>query len=186
MSDASRVYRALAVDDDEKIVKLYAELLSPRGINVQVCTESTQVIPRLKAEPFDVILLDIRMPGIEGTDLLPLIKKVNPQVPAILVSAYCDPQHAGHYYALGAFDVVSKPFSCETLVETVQRAVTGEERIPLVLNGLSLHEARDQVYRKVILSALRRANWNQVKAAKLLGVSRYCLIRWIKRLNISY
>ena len=52
--------------------------------------------------------------------------------------------------------------------------------------SLSLAEAKDQVYRKLIITALRKANWNQIKAAQLLGVSRYCLIRWLRKLQISY
>ena len=55
-----------------------------------------------------------------------------------------------------------------------------------MLRTLSLREGRDQVYRKLILCALQKVHWNQVRAAELLGVSRYCLIRWIKKLGISY
>jgi transcriptional regulator with GAF, ATPase, and Fis domain len=68
----------------------------------------------------------------------------------------------------------------------VGRALDRQERIPMTLTTLSLREGRDQLYRKLILAALQRTDWNQVKAAELLGVSRYCLIRWLKKLGISY
>ena len=71
------------------------------------------------------------------------------------------------------------------LLDTIQRALQQEERIPLILTSLSLEAGRDLVYQKLIVAALRRTNWNQVKAAQLLGVSRYWLIRWMKRLGIS-
>jgi DNA-binding NtrC family response regulator len=70
------------------------------------------------------------------------------------------------------------------LLDTIDRAIARQERIPLTLTSLSLREGREQVYRKLILAALQRTKWNQVKAAELLGVSRYCLIRWMKKLGI--
>ncbi len=183
-TDASR--RLIVIDDDEKILKIYDELFTPRGFAVTRCPDSTRVVAQLKAETYDAALLDIRMPGLEGTDLLPLIKKVRPDLPVILVSAYCDDANAGYYHSLGAFGIIGKPFSHEVLVDTINRAMEQEERIPLVLTDLSLRGARDQVYRKLILAALRKTNWNQVKAAEALGISRYCLIRWLKKLGISY
>lgn len=176
--------RALVIDDDPKLLQVYEELLSRQGFTITTCAESAQTISHLKAQAYDVVLLDIRMPGMEGTDLLPLIKRLCPELPVIIVSAYCDELSRGHYHALGAFEIVSKPFSHELLLDTVERALARQERIPLVLTNLSLRQGRDQVYRKLILAALQRTDWNQVKAAELLGVSRYCLIRWMKTLGI--
>ena len=179
-------HRVLVIDDDEKLLGVYDGLLRRRGFAVTSCPDSTQVLPLLKASAFEVVLLDIRMPGIEGTDLLPLIKKLDPDVPVILVSAYCDDTNADYYRSLGAFSIIPKPFSHEILLDTVSRALDQQEHIPMVLTTLSLREGRDQLYRKLILAALQKTSWNQVKAAELLGISRYCLIRWLKKLGISY
>ena len=178
-------HRALVIDDDERVLNVCQDLLSRHGFAVTACPDSTQALPLLKSSAFEVVLLDIRMPGLEGTDLLPLIKKVYPELPVILVSAYCDEANASYYHALGAFDIVQKPFSHELLLDTIARAVERQERIPLVITSFSLREGRDQLYRKLILAALRRTEWNQMKAADLLGVSRYCLIRWMKKLGLS-
>lgn len=186
MERAKGGHRVLAIDDNERLLKSCREFLSRSGFSVTTCSDSAQVVPLLKAHDYDVALLDIRMPGLEGTDLLPLIKKVQPELPVILISAYCDEGAAGYYHALGAFETMSKPFSHEALLDAVTRAIQRQERIPVVLATLSLREARDQVYRKLILAALRKTNWNQLRAAELLGVSRYCLIRWIKKLGIAY
>ena len=178
--------RALVIDDQERILKVCKELLTRHAFAVTTCADSTQVIPLLKRGTFDVVLLDIRMPGLEGTDLLPLIKKLHPELPVIVVSAYCNKDDIGYYHTLGAFDIISKPFSHELLLDTVTRAISREEHIPLRLTSLSLREGKDQLYRKLIMTALRQADWNQVKAAKLLGISRYALIQWLKKLKISY
>lgn len=186
MGDPGANRHALVVDDDEKLLGVYQELLGRHGFRVTSCSDTTRVVSLLKAAHYDIVLLDIRMPGIEGTDLLPLIKKIQPDLPVILVSAYCRELNTGYYHALGAFDTVNKPFSHELLLDTVTRALDRQEQIPLIVTSLSLRESRDQLYRKLILAALRKTDWNQVKAAELLGVSRYCLIRWLKKLGISY
>ena len=186
MAEWARGHRVLLIDDDEKLLGITEELLARHGYHVTTCPDSTQAVPLLKADSYEVVLLDIRMPGFEGTDLLPLIKKIQPELPVILVSAYCDNVNQGYYHSLGAFDVIGKPFSHEVMLDTVGRALDQQERIPMVLTRLSLRDGRDLLYRKLILASLRKTDWNQVKAAELLGVSRYCLIRWLKKLGISY
>jgi DNA-binding NtrC family response regulator len=186
MGQATDGRRALWIDNEPKLLQHGKELLSRDGFDVATCPDPTQAIALLKAQVFDVVLLDIRMPGLEGTDLLPLIKKIRPELPVILVSAYCDEAQASYYHGLGASGLIAKPFSPEQLRDTVAKVIHEQEEIPVVLTSLSLREGRDQIYRKLILAALRRTNWNQVKAAELLGVSRFCLIRWIKKLGIAY
>ena len=175
----------LAIDDDEKLLHLYDEFLTSRGFRVTTCHDSVQVVPLLKQQIFDAVLLDIRMPGLEGTDLLPLIKRLHPKLPVILISGYGEDANLGYYHTLGAREFVSKPFTPELLIDTVRRALDEEEHIPFVITSFSLRDARDQVYRKVMLAALRKTNWNQVKAAELMRISRYCLMRWMKKLGIS-
>lgn len=179
-------HKVLVIDDERETLESCCEILKQRGYDAAACHDSTQVIHLLKAGHFDAVMLDIRMPGLEGSDLLPLIKKIRPELPVVIASAYCDEANRNHYRSLGAFDALAKPFSREALLDVVARAVNQQEEIPLVLTKLSLLEARDLVYRKLILYALRKTDWNQVRAAELLGVSRYCLMRWIRKLGISY
>ena len=179
-------HKILVIDDEQETLETCRDLLKQRGYEVGTCPDGTQAIPLLKSDSWNVVVLDIRMPGLEGGDLLPLIKKIRPDLPVIIASAYCDEANRNHYRSLGAFDALAKPFSREALLDMVARAVNQQEEIPLVLTKLSLLEARDLVYRKLILYALRKTDWNQVRAAELLGVSRYCLMRWIRKLGISY
>lgn len=178
--------RILVVDDDLKICHVLEGLLTERGFKVTVCPDSSDAITRLKEAEYHCVLLDVRMKGLEGTELLPIIKRNFPDMPVVIVSAYVDRSDAGYYSSLGAFDLVAKPFNNDLLVDVVNRAVGATETIPFILTSFSLRGARDQVYRKLIVTALRKSNWNQVKAAELLGVSRYCLIRWLRKLQITY
>ena len=176
----------LVIDDDPNICQLVQRILAEYGYAVTACPDSARAITLLKETSYSCVLLDIRMKGLEGTDLLPIIKRNFSTTPVIVVSAYCDRQDISYYSSLGACDFLAKPFNDEQLLETVNRAVGVTESIPIVLSSLSFTEARDQVYRKLIITALRRTNWNQSKAAQLLGISRYSLIRWLRRLGIQY
>ncbi|MCM8794351.1 MAG: response regulator [Candidatus Omnitrophica bacterium] len=179
-------HRILVVDDDRELLEATRSLLTQQGFQVTTCSESVKAPDLVKQHSFHAVLMDVRMPGLEGSDLLPIIKKVRPEVPVIIVSAHCDDSQVRYYHRLGAFEVISKPFTHEILLNCLNRAVDEKEEIPVVLTGLSLRQARDRVYTKLIVAALRKTDWNQVKAAELLGISRYCLMRWIKKLGISY
>ena len=174
--------RVLVVDDDEKVLRYSRELLEQHDYAVEVCANSAEVLGRIKAQPFDAVLLDIRMPGLEGTDLLPLIKRLKPELPLILVSAFYDESNLGYYHGLGASDMIPKPFSHERLLGALARVIHHEERIPIMLTSLSLKDGRDRLYRTLMLAALQHTGWNQMKAAERLGVSRYWLIPWVKAL----
>lgn len=185
-SGQGKPLRVLVVDDDPWIRELAERILTQRGYRVTTCSESVRAIDMLREGPYGCVLLDIRMAGLQGTELLLIIKHNFAALPVIIVSSYCAPADAAYYGSLGAFDLVPKPFDGDLLVDAVNRAVGVTQAIPLVLTSLSLIEAREQVYRKLIVAALQRAHWNQIKAAQLLGVSRHCLIRWLRKLQISY
>ena len=178
--------RILVVDDEDRFRASCQELLTLRGFLVTTCSNGTQALKQLQTDTYDAVLLDIQMPGLEGTDLLPMIKRVNPDLPVILVSAYCEDSDASYYQELGAAYYLKKPVTNESLMEALGQAIQQETRIPVVLRSLSMREGREHLYRKLILSALRKTSWNQVKAAELLGVSRYCLMRWMKKLGVVY
>jgi DNA-binding NtrC family response regulator len=182
MAESARV---LVVDDNTQICEATERILKERGYLVTTCSDSRRVIELLRHEPHACVLLDICMPDLEGTELLPIIKHSFPALPVIAVSAY-NRADSGYYISLGAFEFLPKPFDPPLLLASVERAIGGTPSIPLVLTSLSLVEARNLVYRKLIVTALRKTDWNQVRAARLLGISRQSLIRWLRKLDISY
>lgn len=176
----------LVVDDDPQISRYLERLLSTHGYKSTACSDGALVINALNLAPYSCVLLDIQLKDLEGTELLPIIKHRFSNLPVILVSAYLDSSNTGYYSSLGAFDFISKPFSKDRLLDSVDRAVGSRTTIPMTLNTLSLNTARDQIYRKLIVTSLRQTGWNQVKASRLLGISRYSLRRWLERLHIAY
>ena len=176
--------RVLLVDDEADTLTVCAAGLTAHGCAVTTCADSAKVLTLLRTRAMDVVVLALRMPTLEGTDLLPLIKQQHPDLPVIIASAYCDEASARYCRELGACEVLGKPFTQEALLGAIHHALHEEEAIPLVLTTLSLAEAREQVYRRLILAALRKTRWNQTRAAVHLGISRYSLLRWMKRLGL--
>ena len=179
-----RPANVLVVDDDPSMGLLATRVLGPHGYRVNPCTDSLQALPMLRQERYGCVLLDLRMPVLQGSHLLPIIKHNFAGLPVIIISGHYTPADAGYYCSLGADELLAKPFDPDLLVRAVKRVTGVTDAIPpLVLTSLSLAEARDHAYRTVILTALRQAGWNQVKASELLGISRYSLIRWIRKLK---
>lgn len=178
--------KILVVNDELKVVQIHKQLLELHGYRATTCIESSKVLSLLRDGDFDLVLLDVRMPSLEGTELLPLIKKLKPDLPVIIVSAYYDRSQASALTVLGAYDVVHKPYEVQVLLGIVARAIGQHHSMTLSLHlpSLGLRDARDQLYRKVIVAALQQAKWNHAEAAQLLGISRRCLFVWIKRLGL--
>ena len=176
----------LIIDDDPGIADTIRQILTPAGYDTEYCQDSLKALPLVAQNTYDCVLLDIRMPKLEGTELLQLIKKGHPQLPVVIVSAFVDGADEKYYASLGAFDIIPKPFSSEMIVNTVSRAAGVFDTTRVTLTTLYLSQARDQIYRTLIVKALTKSGWNKMRAAELLGVSRYALMRWLKKLEIKY
>jgi len=118
----------LIVDDDDVIRDTLFELLS-ETYHCQTAETAETALARLKAEPFDVVLTDISMPGLSGLGLLGQILQHYPKTPVIIISGISDEEHAQGLIKLGAFDYLLKPFRLEVVEKSVQRAVEFRRRV---------------------------------------------------------
>lgn len=114
--------RALVVDDDEAIRDTLYELLSETYV-CQTAETAEKAFARLEADPYDVVLTDISMPGLSGLELLGHVRQKYPTTPVIIISGISDEEHAQGLIRIGAFDFLLKPFSLEAVEKSVRRAV---------------------------------------------------------------
>jgi DNA-binding response OmpR family regulator len=114
--------RVLIVDDDETFCQLLAEVLEGRGIKVVWTTDGLEGYEMSLYEPYDLFILDQRMPLILGTELVEELKKDNPRAKIILISAFADETLQNQSKSLGV-PVLSKPFSANRLLEAVETAL---------------------------------------------------------------
>ena len=118
----------LVVDDDPEVRRFVALLLQTADHTVAEASGGTQALNILKAQPPDLVLSDIRMPGMDGCALLRKVRAHDPQIPFVAMSGHIDAQAA----VAEAFDgFVRKPFSIPHLIEIVDRTVhTATEKAP--------------------------------------------------------
>jgi len=119
----------LVVDDEENIRDTLYELLSSE-YRCQTAETAEKALARLDAESYDVVLTDISMPGLSGLELLGHIRQKYPDTPVIVISGIGDQEYAQGMIRLGAFDYLLKPYSLETVMKSVKRALDHRERLP--------------------------------------------------------
>ena len=121
--------RLLLVDDEEELVSALAERLALRGFEVTATTSSTEASRWFDEERFDIVLLDVKMPGRGGLELLAEMRKKSPDIPAILLSGCSSARDARLGMAAGAVDYVVKPLDIEELAAKIRHAVGENEEM---------------------------------------------------------
>ena len=111
------------VDDDRSIRWVLERALEQEGIDPTSFESGDDLLARLSRDQPDAIISDIRMPGIDGIDLLQQVHEQHPDLPIIIMTAYSDLESAVSSYQSGAFDYLPKPFDVDDAVAMVKRAV---------------------------------------------------------------
>jgi two-component system nitrogen regulation response regulator GlnG len=117
------VSKVWVVDDDSSIRWVLSKALESAGFDVTDFEDAEAVIAALETKTPDVLMTDIRMPGMSGLELAKLIKESKPDVPCIVMTAHTDLDSALASYESGAFEYLPKPFDLDEAVRLVQRAV---------------------------------------------------------------
>jgi DNA-binding NtrC family response regulator len=112
--------KVLVVEDDPDIRKILDIFLSEKGFRVKVAESGPRALEMLAEEPIDLILSDVRMPGMSGLDLLRHLKERDPEIQLVLMSAYSSVKDAVEAIQLGAADYVEKPIDFRRLERVLQ------------------------------------------------------------------
>ena len=119
MNSALRVW---LVDDDASIRWVLERALKSGGMTPRVFEAAEPALEALRGDAPDVLLTDIRMPGLSGLDLVRRLHETRPQLPIIVMTAHADLDNAVSAYESGAFEYLPKPFDIDQVVELVRRA----------------------------------------------------------------
>ena len=113
----------MVVDDDQDLRESIAEVLSGAGFSVTPASRGEEALAYLAQKSFDLVLLDLVMPGIGGMELLGRIREKFPRMPAIIITAFASVENAVAAMRQGATDYVTKPFRSDVLLATVGRVL---------------------------------------------------------------
>src|SRR5262245_38784174 len=112
--------RVLVVEDDGDIRRILALFLAEKGFQTKIAENAPDALALLAEEPMDLILSDVRMPGMTGLDLLRAVKERDPEIQLVLMSAYSNVKDAVEAIQLGAADYVEKPIDFRRLERVLQ------------------------------------------------------------------
>ena len=131
--------KILLVDDEEEFVKSLAERLSIRDLGPDIVYNGEQALAFVKMQEPDVMVLDLRMPGIGGMDVLSQIRKNHPDIQVIVLTGHGTKHHEDQARRLGAFDYLEKPVDIDTLASKMRMAY--EHKIQKTMTAAAFAEA---------------------------------------------
>ena len=117
--------RILVVDDEDALRTVLSAELEGEGYRVSSAGDGAEAINILKTQVFDLILLDIKMPNVDGFEVLKFVKENQPSTKVIMLTGFADLKNAIESKKLGAEDFVSKPYDLVDLLTTVERVLSG-------------------------------------------------------------
>ena len=127
--------RILIVDDDPSISVMLRQFLKLNG-HEGICTESVlHALDLVKQDVFDLVITDLRMPYMNGMEVLREVKKRKSSVPVIMVTAYASAKTAIEAVKLGVFDYIAKPFKVDDLMTCIERALAADKTQTRAMDG---------------------------------------------------
>jgi two-component system OmpR family response regulator len=138
----------LVVDDEHGIRTLLSEVLNIAGFQVTMAADGLDALNQIRKNKFDLVLLDVNLPKVDGFAILEKIRASAPTQPIIMISARTEKDDVTHGLRLGADDYIRKPFSVEELVLRVEnrlRKTSNSEVETFICGPIELNELKHQV-----------------------------------------
>ncbi len=115
-------FKVLMVDDEEDFVTTLSERMKIRDLDSDVALDGEQALQRVEDDIPDVMVLDLKMPGIDGLEVLRRVKKAYPQIPVVILTGHGSEKDEAEARRLGAFEYLQKPVDIEKLVQVLRKA----------------------------------------------------------------
>ncbi|HLP16396.1 MAG TPA: response regulator [Bacteroidota bacterium] len=119
-------FSVLVVDDEDALRSVLSTELLSEGYVVETAPDGDDAIAILQQKAFDLVLLDIKMPRVDGFEVLRFIKQRYPNTKVIMLTGFADLKNAIESKKLGAEDFVSKPYDLVDLLTTIERVLSAE------------------------------------------------------------
>jgi len=135
--------KVLIIDDDEKLLKVLSTSLEKEGFVVSTATKAEEGLERFKEIDFDVVLVDLILPDMDGIELLKTIRNIDSDFPVIMITGHASIDLAVKAMRMGAFYFIEKPAPTKAILEILKRAI---ERKELILNYQSLKKTAEEKF----------------------------------------
>lgn len=114
--------KVLLVDDEVDFLDTLSERMRARGMNVVTSSSGEEALKKVEREPYDVIILDLMMPGVDGLEALKVLKAKRPELQVILLTGHATVEKGIEAMKLGAIDFLEKPADINKLTEKIKKA----------------------------------------------------------------
>ncbi len=123
--------KILIIEDEASIRRVLSKILSEENDSYQVedAEDGLQGLEKIKNNDYDLVLCDIKMPKMDGVEVLEAVKKIKPEIPMVMISGHGDMETAIQTMRLGAFDYISKPPDLNRLLNTVRNALDRKQLV---------------------------------------------------------
>ena len=135
--------RILVVDDEMIVCESCKRILEEEGYEVETALSGKEAFEKMKGNPFDVVITDLKMPGIDGMEVLRTFRKEYPEAIIIMITGFSTVETAVEAMKLGAFDYIPKPFTPDEVSIVVKKAI---EKKSLLLENIYLRQELEQKY----------------------------------------
>src|SRR5208283_5375403 len=135
-------YRILIVDDEAAIRRLLRQKLTKSGYQCEEAGSSDETLDKMKTSPADLIMLDMKMPGKSGMELLPELKASYPDTAVIMATAVAEADLAIQCMKLGADDYITKPFNLDDITYNIEKTLDKK------MLELKIREYQEQLQQK--------------------------------------
>ncbi|HEX8950031.1 MAG TPA: response regulator [Dissulfurispiraceae bacterium] len=165
--------KILIVDDDAELRGNLSEILRDSGYDTEEASNGREAIAKAAAGGFDIALLDLIMPGMNGIDVLGEISRINPKINTIMITAFATIENAVTAIKKGARDYISKPFKIEELITTIKRVLEEskfEEDIKKLNFEHTLSSLANPIRRGIIQLLLQKQSMRLMEMTKELGI----------------
>lgn len=140
--------KILLIEDEASIRRVLSKILTEESDTYQVdeAEDGASGFEKIKATDYDLVLCDIKMPKMDGVELLEAVKKIKPEIPMVMISGHGDMETAINAMRLGAFDYISKPPDLNRLLNTVRNALDKKQ---LVVENKTLRRKVSKLYEMI-------------------------------------
>ena len=137
--------KVLIADDDKNLRKVLVNELSDHGFDVDAAEDGIKTMDLLEKDEYDVLLLDLNMPGLGGMDVLKKIKDIEIPLEIIILTAHATVPTAVKAMQLGAYDYITKPFQTEELTAVIEKAYEKKKLLKSIEDVLEYVDQMEEV-----------------------------------------
>ena len=120
--------RLLVIDDEAIVGKRLLQVFGKMGFKVEVFDNPVSAMEAAAAYPFDIVVTDLKMEGMDGMEVLTRVRQLNPATRVIIITGYAQPETTEEAFKLGVFAFIPKPFRLEQLKESILKALDAIEQ----------------------------------------------------------